>query len=95
MSNDLETTHREMVPSAFDSLDARRFTIAERTMAGHDTPLGHRCSNFIEQMENYAKAATDAQRSHLKRSMVQTVSEIAEIKGRKALAAPLMQLEEA
>lgn len=85
----------DLVPSAFDLWAARRFIIAERLLAGADTPLGHRCSNMVEMIENYQTADSPFQVSNIKRSLIKTVQEIAEIKGRKALPAPAKMLEEA
>lgn len=51
--------------SGFDLEDARRKLIAKRVAAGADTPIGHRCSNLIELLENYSKAEGEEQRSHI------------------------------
>lgn len=35
-----------------DPIHVRRALIAKREAAGADTPLGHTCSNIVEQLEN-------------------------------------------
>lgn len=86
---------KAVLPSIFDAWSARRFIMAERAIAGPDTPLGHRCSNMVELIENYGHADSPWQVSNIKTLLVRTVQEIAEIKGRKMLAPPLKMLEEA
>lgn len=90
----LKSTYGVPDAGAFDLWAARRFIIAERVLAGADTALGHRCSNMIELIENYTMADNPTQVSAIKIRLFQTVQEIAEIKGRKALAPPLKMLEE-
>lgn len=38
-----------------DFKQTRRDLIALRKKHGADSPIGHRCSNLLEQTENYAK----------------------------------------
>jgi hypothetical protein len=45
--------------------DVRRTLIAKRVAAGVDTPIGHRCSNPTEQLENYGRADNEDQRENL------------------------------
>lgn len=61
----------------FDLENTRRKLIAKREAAGADTPLGHRCSNLIEQLQNYAKAESEDQRERLRASIQKSMSEIA------------------
>lgn len=61
----------------FDLEDTRRQLIAKRQAAGADTPLGHRCSNLIEQLQNYAKAESEEQRERLRASIQKSMAEIA------------------
>lgn len=54
-----------------DMETTRRRLIAARTACGADTPAGHRYSNMVEQLENYARAGTAEQRAHLRKSISQ------------------------
>lgn len=40
--------------SGFDLEDTRRNLIAMREKHGADTPIGHRCSNLVEMLQNLA-----------------------------------------
>lgn len=62
--------------SGFDLENARRDLIAKRNAAGADTEIGHRCSNLIEQLENYRTAEGD-QRANLAKSIERTLKELA------------------
>jgi hypothetical protein len=48
----------------FDLDKTRADLIAKRVAAGADSPIGHRCSNLIEQLENL-QGATGDQRANL------------------------------
>ncbi len=61
----------------FDLENTRRKLIAKREAAGANTKLGHRCSNLIEQLQNYAKAESEDQRERLRASIQKTMAEIA------------------
>lgn len=61
-SLDLETTRRQL--------------IAKRNSAGANTPIGHRCSNLIEQLENL-QTATGDQRTHLIASIQKSMAGLA------------------
>ena len=50
--------------SAFDPVDARRNLIAKRVAAGATTPIGHRCSNLVELLDNYGQSE-GKQREHI------------------------------
>lgn len=60
----------------FDYENTRRDLIGKRTAAGADTPIGHRCSNLIEQLDNY-RTAEGEQRANLAKSIQRTVAELA------------------
>lgn len=60
----------------FDLENTCRDLIAKRIAAGADTPIGHRCSNLIEQLDNYRTAEGD-QRANLAKSIQRTVTELA------------------
>lgn len=60
----------------FDHEDTRRKLIAKRNEVGANTPLGHRCSNLIEQLENLREAAGD-QRTHLIKSIQKSMADLA------------------
>lgn len=75
----------------FDVENARRKLVALRDAHGADTPMGHRCSNLIEMIQNLPPAPADridylerddikSQRDHLIASIERTMAEIAEIK---------------
>lgn len=60
----------------FDVETAQRDLIAKRAAAGADTPIGHRCSNLIEQLEHY-QTATGDQRANLAKSIQRSLTELA------------------
>jgi hypothetical protein len=62
--------------NSFDLEDTRRQLIAKRNAAGADTPIGHRCSNLIEQLENL-RGATGDQREHLMKSIQKSMAGLA------------------
>ena len=57
--------------------DARRTLIAKRVAAGADTPIGHRCSNLTEQLENYARADNEDQREKLGKLIRRQMADLA------------------
>lgn len=59
----------------FDIEKTRRELIAMRVRHGAETPVGHRISNLIEQMENLRTAEGD-QRARLIKSIDRLVTEI-------------------
>jgi hypothetical protein len=59
-----------------DLEDTRRKLIAKRVAAGADTEIGHRCSNLIELLENYAKAENEDQREKLGALIRQSMAEL-------------------
>jgi hypothetical protein len=63
--------------SGFDLEDTRRSLIAKRVAAGAETPIGHRCSNLVELLDNYAKVEGEDQRSHLERNIRRQMTELA------------------
>lgn len=58
-----------------DFENTRRDLIAKRTAAGADTPLGHRCSNLIEQLDAY-RTAEGEQKANLAKSIERTMIEL-------------------
>ncbi len=59
----------------FDLKTARKDLIALRVKHGADTPIGHRCSNLIEQLKNLQDATGD-QRANLLKAISRSLSEI-------------------
>lgn len=59
----------------FELEDTRRKLIAKREAVGADTPIGHRCSNLIEQLQNY-QAAEGEQKANLAKSIQQSMAEL-------------------
>lgn len=59
----------------FDIENTRRELIAMRLKHGAETPVGHRISNLIEQLENL-RSAEGEQREHLIRFIDKSVTEI-------------------
>lgn len=62
--------------SGFDLEDARRNLIAKRTAAGADTPIGHRCSNLVELLDNYGKSE-GKQREHIEANIRKQMADLA------------------
>ncbi len=71
----------------FDVENARRKLVALRNAHGADTPIGHRCSNLIEMIQNMPPAEEDrieyleqpiikSQRENLIDSIKKTMAEI-------------------
>lgn len=61
----------------FDLENTRRDLIAMRVKHGANTPIGHRCSNLLEQLENLSKSTDQDQRHRLEKNISQTVAELA------------------
>lgn len=59
----------------FDVENARRELTAMRDKHGADTPVGHRISNLIEQVENLRSAAGE-QRDNLIRNIQKSMDDI-------------------
>ena len=60
----------------FDFENTRRDLIAKRQAAGANTPVGHRCSNLIEMLDNY-RTAEGEQKAALAESIERTMAELA------------------
>lgn len=73
---------------AFDPEATRRFLMAERVLAGAKSPMGHRCSNLIEQIKSYQSAPAAAQASYLEALIRRSVAEIQALKDRRLIGAP-------
>lgn len=55
---------------------------ALRTMRrrhGAETPIGHRCSNLLEQLENYAGSQDRDQRAQLRQNIAWQIAGLAEL----------------
>lgn len=55
----------------------RRELIAKRVAAGANTPIGHRCSNLVELLDNYATAEGEDQREHISKNIRRQMAELA------------------
>lgn len=60
-----------------DLEDTRRQLIAKRVAAGANTPIGHRCSNLVELLDNYGKAESEEQRAHIEAGIRKQMAELA------------------
>lgn len=60
---------------SFEMEDIRRKLIALRVQYGANTPVGHRCSNLIEQIQAFDKAGDE--RLALAKSIDRTMRELA------------------
>ncbi len=65
MTPDIETTRRDLT--------------ALRVKFGSDTPLGHRRSNLIEQIQNYRNETNKDARTHLAGNVGRTVTDIRQL----------------
>lgn len=65
----------------FDVETSRRQLIAKRVAAGADTEIGHRCSNLIEQLENYGMlgSGNPAGQAALTELIEKSMSELSEL----------------
>lgn len=68
-----ELTHAR---SGFDPVNVRRGLIAKRVSAGAETPIGHRCSNLVELLDNYGKS-DGKQREHIEANIRKQMADLA------------------
>lgn len=61
----------------FDPKTIRKSLDALRAKHGADTPIGHRCSNLIEQLKNYERGTGD--RWAIQQSMAKSVADLAKL----------------
>ncbi len=54
----------------------RHDLIAIRAEHGHDSPIGHRCSNVLEQLENFVRAYDPDQRRRLDAAIMRQMAEL-------------------
>jgi len=59
--------------------ETRRKLIALRSKLGADTPAGHRCSNLVEQLQEYKRSSDETQRGHLIRGIKAQMTELTEL----------------
>jgi hypothetical protein len=64
----------------FELENTRRDLIAMRVRHGADTPIGHRCSNIVEQLKNIQTASGD-QRVGLEAAIKKQLAELAALCG--------------
>jgi hypothetical protein len=76
-TGNMEDISAEAVPLDLSMEAMRRNLIAKRVAAGAETPIGHRCSNLVELLDNYAKVEGEDQRSHLERNIRRQMTELA------------------
>lgn len=62
---------------AFDLLTVRKQLDALRANYGADTPIGHRCSNLIEQLKNYERGTGD--RWAIQQNMAKSLADLARL----------------
>ena len=67
-----------MMTNDFDLKAIRKQLTALRTRHGADSPVGHRCSNLIEQLKNYEEA-TGEQRQELEKNIAKSVADLAKL----------------
>lgn len=67
----------------FDLETMRRSLIAMREFFGADTPEGHRCSNLIEQRENFETAVTPDQKDNLRKLMEEQIVGLEKLKAQR------------
>lgn len=65
----------EEKPEVTNLEDTRRELIGIRVKYGAESPIGHRCSNLIEQMQNL-EGGSRAQQAALKRLMPQAMADL-------------------
>ncbi len=63
----------------FHRLKCQMYHLAQKHPA--DTPVGHRCYNFIEMLKNWLNASSDEQKQHLRKSLKRTAKEIDTLMG--------------
>ena len=59
-----------------DFAQIRLDLLAQRRKVGADTPIGHRCSNIAEQIENYLKCEPGTNRLKLRNLIGQQMRDI-------------------
>jgi hypothetical protein len=74
-----ETNGRSVTVALPDPIHARRQLIAKRVAAGADTPIGHRCSNLVELLDNYAKVESEEQRANIEASIRKQMADLARL----------------
>jgi uridine kinase len=65
-------------PRSLDVHAVRKQLDALRAKHGADTPIGHRCSNLIEQLKQYPILPPGDYRDQLARLIAQSVEDLAE-----------------
>lgn len=60
----------------FDLVDTRRRLDAMRVKHGADTPIGHRCSNLIEQIQSYRNTKDIETRRNLAKLIAGSVADL-------------------
>ena len=50
-----------------------------RTRHGADSPVGHRCSNLIEQLKNYETETDPEAREQLKKNIAKSIAGLAKL----------------
>lgn len=73
-------TNNLILGSGFNMENMRRILIREREMVRADTPIGHRCSNLVEQIENYYFSTDQQQRESLMYSIAKSLLEIRDLR---------------
>lgn len=63
-------------------IDIRRHVIRDRQRAAANTPIGHRCSNIVELIDNYDASDDEIQREHIRKSARRNAREIEELSAR-------------
>ena len=59
-----------------DFKSARRDLLALRSKHSADTPIGHRCSTLVEQLQDYEKAENDVEQQSLGRLIRRALSDL-------------------
>lgn len=62
----------------FDLPTIRKQLDALRTRHGADSPIGHRCSNLVEQLDSH-KYATGERRKDLEKNIAKSVADLARL----------------
>jgi hypothetical protein len=74
------TDSKSDTPLTEDSLPSvRAALIALRAKHGADTPIGHRCSNLIGQLENYENVMGADRKRALDRNIAHSLKELAKL----------------
>lgn len=63
----------------FDLENTRRDLIAKRNAAGADTPIGHRCSNLVELLDNFHREGEPAVKGGLLQLIEKQMADLAEL----------------